>query len=84
VTFDRELELTAERLRLLPAVRLLPAEQRFRHVLALCTERAVPRIAPHAWGDQLLVVGREVEPGRHGAVAEVLRDLRRSLDITPV
>ena len=73
-----ELELTAERLRQLSPARLAPFEEAFYALLARWTDRPVPRIAARAWGDQLLVIGREV------AGDEELREFRRGLDLTPL
>lgn len=81
MSFAREVELTAERLRHLPEPRLLAAEGRFRKVLAALTPRPVPRLAPRAWGDQLLVIAREVPEEKQATLLPVLREFRRSLDL---
>lgn len=67
---------------MLPAVRLDPAEAAFREVLEAMTARVVPRLQPRAWGDQLLVVGREVSEDAQGDLIEALKDLRRGFDLT--
>lgn len=82
MTYDRELELTADRLRQLPSMRLGPAESQVYEVLDAMTERLVPRLRPLAWGDQLLVVGRDVPGELRPLLVEPLRDLRRRFDLT--
>jgi hypothetical protein len=83
MTYAREVELTAERLRHLSPARLLPAEGRLHHLLGLMTDRPVPRLAPQAWGDQLAVIAREVPEAAREALVPVVREFRRSLDLTP-
>lgn len=73
-----ELELTVDRLRHLTEARLAPHEEAFYRLLGTMTDRPVPRIAPRAWGDQLLVIGR-------GSADDApLREFRRSLDLSPL
>lgn len=83
LTYDEELGRTADRLRQLSEVRLSNGEDRVRSVLEAMTERPVPRLEPRAWGDQLVVIGREVPMAERDAFCQVLIDLRRSFDITP-
>jgi hypothetical protein len=83
VTYERELELTAERLRQLPAARLVAGEVRFYGLVDRMTTRRVPRLQPRAWGDQLLLIGGEVPPGPAEDFTGDLVELRRSFDITP-
>ncbi len=80
MTFQRELELTVERLRHLSPARLEPAREVVYEVLETMTARDVPRLASHAWGDQLWLIGRDVSD--HQAFVPVLRDLRRRFDLT--
>ena len=83
MSYLRELELTAERLRQLPATRLVGGEVRFYALVDRMTQRAVPRLRPVAWGDQLLVIGRDVPRGTAEALVGDVVELRRSFDITP-
>ena len=76
MTWLRELELTADRLRHLPAARLAPHEQDFYTLLAGLTDRPVPRLAARAWGDQLLLIGRDAPEA-----VDAVREFRRSLDM---
>ena len=80
MTFERELELTVERLRHLSPARLEPAREVVYEVLEAMTERDVPRLQSHAWGDQLRLIGRDVSDQQ--AFMPVLRDLRRRFDLT--
>ncbi len=79
-----ELDRTAQRLRQLPDSRLLAHEEQYTQVLAMMAQRPVPRIEPRAWGDQLLVVGRQCCPAA-GADdwVEPLIALRRCFDLVP-
>lgn len=80
MNYDDELSRTADRLRQLSPARLPAHEQSFAQLLADLAGRPVPRIEPRAWGDQLLVVGRQAPAERMDA--EALRDFRRSLDLS--
>lgn len=80
MTFERELELTVERLRHLPPARLEPARDAVYGVLDAMTWRDVPRLQSHAWGDQLQVIGRDVVDGQ--VLVPLLRELRRGFDLT--
>ena len=82
MTYERELELTAARLRQLPASRLVPAEELVYDVLGQMTSRDVPRLRPTAWGDQVLVIGRLVPSEAQPGLVEALRALRRRFDLT--
>lgn len=82
MTYERQLELTVDRLRQLPAARLAGAEEQVYALLESMTPRAVPRLRPLGWGDQLLVIGREVPPESRATLEEALRDLRRAFDLT--
>lgn len=82
MTYERELELTAARLRQLPASRLVPAEDAVYEVLGRMTSIDVPRVRPTAWGDQVLVIGRLVPSESRPGLVESLRDLRRRFDLT--
>lgn len=82
MTYEREIELTAERLRHLSSARLGPAEGRVYRLLGLMTDRPVPRLAPQAWGDQLAVIAREVPEAAQEALVPAVREFRRSLDLT--
>ncbi len=79
MNYRRELDLTVDRLRRLPTVRLARHEQAVYAVLDAMTPRAVPRLSPPAWGDQLAVIGRECDDE---ALAPMLRQLRRGFDLT--
>lgn len=79
MTFARELELTADRLRQLSPARLLPQQEAVYSVLDAMTTRVVPRLQPRAWGDQLLLIGREVDSDDF---TEAVRELRRRFDLT--
>lgn len=81
MSYERELQLTADRLRQLPEVRLRAREPAFRSVLAGMTDRPVPVVGSHAWGDQLWVIGQEVTPTQRTALIPLLVELRRSFDI---
>lgn len=83
MNYGREVELTAERLRQLPQVRLEPVGPALYALLSRMTDRPVPRIGPQGWGDQLAVIARDVPAYRQDALVPALRDLRRSLDIVP-
>jgi len=80
VRFERELELTVDRLRHLSPARLEPAREAVYEVLDAMTARDVPRLASHAWGDQLLLIGRDVSDQQ--VFVAPLRDLRRRFDLT--
>lgn len=82
MTYARELELTADRLRRLPAVRLAGAEAQVYELLESMTVRPVPRLRPLAWGDQLWVIGQEVPDANRDALVGQLRDLRRGFDLS--
>lgn len=83
MSYERELEMTAERLRQLPPARLRIEKRAFRRVLREMTRRPVPDIAPQAWGDQLWVIGGEVPEDRREALVEDLISLRRAFDLLP-
>lgn len=83
MTYEQELELTAERMRGLSPPRLQAHEDAFRHTLAMLTDRKVPVVAPRAWGDQLSVIGREVPVQRREGLVSTLVALRRSFDLLP-
>lgn len=82
MTFERELVLTADRLRQLPQSRLVRHGEAVYVLLDQLTDREVPRLLPHGWADQVLVLGREVPLHRQEALAIRLRDLRRRFDLT--
>lgn len=81
--YDVELQRTADRLRQLSPARLLPREREVREVLQAMTDREIPRVDSRAWGDQLLVVGREVPPDLHERIERLLVELRRGFDLMP-
>ena len=82
MTYERQLELTADRLCQLPAPRLDAAQDRVYALLESMTPRPVPRLRSIGWADQLLVIGRDVPAEARAALEEALRDLRRSFDLT--
>jgi hypothetical protein len=81
VIYEVELERTAERVRQLSAARLAPHREEFRALLALMTDRHIPQLQEHGWGDQLLVVGRDVPPAEREVLVAQLTRFRRSLDL---
>lgn len=83
MTYDVELRRTVDRLHQLSQARLSPHRDDFQTLLAAMTDRVVPNLKPHAWADQLTVIGRDVEPQRHGEVARMLRQFRRGFDLLP-
>lgn len=83
MSYHDELERTADRLRQLSGARLSGQADRFADLLAAMTERSVPRIEPYAWGDQLLVIGQDVDPERAAQLVDRLVAFRRGLDLTP-
>ncbi len=83
MTYEQELQRTAERMRTLSEPRLRAQQGRFRALLAAMTERRVPELAPRAWGDQLLVIGRDLGEERGAQVVPALVALRRSFDLLP-
>lgn len=83
MTYERELDRTVERLRQLSDARLVPHQQEFAALLARLTDRRVPQVQPRAWGDQLLVIGRDVPAGLQETAGTALVDFRRSLDLQP-
>ena len=83
MSYERELEMTCDRLRQLPPARLRAEEQNYRRVLHDMAGRPVPEIAPQAWGDQLYVVGLEVPEGRQERLRDELVALRRAFDLLP-
>ena len=82
MSYERELELTVERLRQLPPARLEPCKERVYAVLEAMTSRAVPRLRSLAWADQMWVIGREVPDEARAGLVDALRDLRRGFDLT--
>lgn len=82
MTYERELELTADRLRQLPAARLAAAEDEVYALLEAMAARPVPRLRPLAWGDQVWVLGRDVAEGSRDPLIKALRQLRRHFDLT--
>lgn len=82
MTYERQLELTADRLRQLPASRLISAQEQVYSVLEMMTDRPVPQLRPVGWADQLLVIGREVPVGRRESLGRLLLELRRGFDVT--
>lgn len=82
MTYERELELTADRLRQLSDARLRPQQAAVYAVLAAMTDRAVPVLEPHVWGDQIAVIGREVPEAVRPQVSAQLRELRRRFDLS--
>ena len=83
MSYERELEMTADRLRQLPPARLQSEKQTYRRVLREMARRPVPDIAPQAWGDQLWVIGSEVLEDRRERLVEDLVMLRRAFDLLP-
>mgnify|MGYP003501477321 CR=1 FL=1 len=83
MSYERELEMTADRLRQLPPTRLRIEKQAYRRVLREMTGRPVPDIAPQAWGEQLGVIGSEVPEDRREALVDDLISLRRAFDLLP-
>lgn len=83
MNYRDELQRTADRLRQLSPARLAPREQEFYDLLAHFTDRRVPRISPHAWGDQLSVIGADVGSSAQSELAEMLVGFRRGLDLVP-
>jgi hypothetical protein len=83
VSYERELEMTADRLRQLPPARLRAEKQTYRRVLREMARRPVPEIAPQAWGDQLWVIGLEVPEDRRDVLLDDLVALRRAFDLLP-
>lgn len=81
--YERELELTADRLRQLPPARLLSEQRAYRRVVQEMARRPVPEIAPQAWGDQLWVIGAEVSEDRRDGLCDELVALRRAFDLLP-
>jgi hypothetical protein len=81
VSYERELQLTAERVRQLPPARREPRESQVYAVLEAMTPRPVPRLRSLAWGDQLWVIGRDVPDEARAGLIEVLRELRRGCDL---
>jgi len=83
MNYERELELTVERLRQLPPARLQAEKQNYRRVLRDMAGRPAPEVAPQAWGDQLWVIGSEVPEDRRERLLEDLVALRRAFDLLP-
>ena len=83
MTYERELDRTVERLRQLSQARLAPHQQEFSALLTGLTERRVPQVQPRAWGDQLLVIGREAPQELQEPAEAALVHFRRSLDLHP-
>jgi hypothetical protein len=83
MTFEEELDLTADRMRGLSPSRLQAQEEAFRRTLALLTDRPVQHLEPRAWGDQLAVIGREVPAHRRSELVPALVALRRCFDLLP-
>ncbi len=83
MSYERELEMTADRLRQLPPARLRAEKQTYRRVLREMARRPVPEIAPQAWGDQLWVIGLEVPEDRRDVLLDDLVALRRAFDLLP-
>lgn len=81
MTYRRELRLTAQRLRQLTEQRLMGHSQAVRDLLAEMTDRPVPELPPHAWGDQLAVIGGEVPPDAQEDLIAKLVALRRGFDL---
>lgn len=83
----RELERVVDRLRSMPLSRLTVAAPLAHAACAQILQaiddvRPVPRLADHASGDQLAVIGRDAlerRPDRAEAIEAVLVDLRRAL-----
>ena len=82
MTYEHQLDLTSDRLRQLPESRLRSHEDAVYALLDRMTERAVPRLLPRGWGDQILVIGREVPLPRRDGFVVPLRELRRRFDLT--
>lgn len=83
MTYEQELGLTADRMRGLSDSRLQAHEETFRQTLELLTDRPVPYLRPRAWGDQLVVIGREVPAQRKPELVSALVTLRRCFDLLP-
>ena len=83
MSYERELEMTADRLRQLPPGRLRIEKEAYRRLLREMTRRPVPDIAPQAWGDQLWVIGSEVPEDRRETLVDDLISLRRAFDLLP-
>ncbi|MFN8184762.1 MAG: hypothetical protein U0R23_10100 [Candidatus Nanopelagicales bacterium] len=83
MSYERELEMTADRLRQLPPARLRIEKEAYRRLLREMTRRPVPDIAPQAWGDQLWVIGCEIPEDRREALVDDLISLRRAFDLLP-
>ncbi len=83
MSYERELEMTADRLRQVAPARLRSEKQMYRRVLREMARRPVPDIAPQAWGDQLYVIGLEVPEDRREGLLEELVALRRAFDLLP-
>lgn len=83
MSYERELEMTADRLRQVPPARLRSEKQTYRRVLREMARRPVPDIAPQAWGDQLWVIGIEVPEDRREGLLDDLVSLRRAFDLLP-
>lgn len=78
--FDTELARVVDRLRYLPVRELEPAaEQAYqtcRHLVRITgNDRPLPRLADHAAGDQLAVIGRECRGMDEAAIAEAIAAL---------
>jgi hypothetical protein len=83
VSYERELEMTADRLRQLPPARLQLGEADVPAGAAGDGPPPVPDIAPQAWGDQLWVIGIDVPEDRREGLLDDLVALRRAFDLLP-
>ncbi len=83
MSYERELDTTADRLRQLPPARLQSEKQTYRRVLREMARRPVPDIAPQEWGDQLWVIGIDVPDDRREGLLDDLVALRRAFDLLP-
>jgi hypothetical protein len=83
VSYEIQVQRTADRLRQLSSERLAPRAEDFYALLMTMTDRCVPRVAVHGWADQLVVIGGDAPSARREALVDELIAFRRSFDLVP-